>query len=123
MWRPAQPHRAPGLAPSSLDWREMYSPQLVEGCWVKRIPGRLVGWGWEAGILPEDLWGLGEWHVQWLVPGLCPQVTQGRTKQAGLCPRACPSLACDADGGQWPLAEGKSPARSSGLFICMKQGY
>lgn len=65
-----------------------------------------MGWGWEAGILPEDLWGLGEWHVQWLVPGLCPQVTQGRTKQAGLCPRACPSLACDADGGQWPLAEG-----------------
>lgn len=58
MWRPAQSHRAPGLAPSSLAQRGMYSPQLVEGRWVKRIPGRPGGQasflrtcgGWASGI-------------------------------------------------------------------------
>lgn len=106
--------------------RDVLPPPAGRRLLGQEDPRQAGGWGggeWGAGLLPEYLWGLGEWHVQWLVPGLCPQVTQGGTKQAGLYPRACPSLACDADGGQWPLGEGKSPARSSVPFICMKQGY
>lgn len=115
MWSPAQSDRAPGLAPSSSAWREVNSPQL--GRWVRRCPG-----SWGLGVLPEGLVGAGGgWHVQWLLSGLCPQVTWGGTRQAGLYPRARPSLACDVDScEQWPLVEGKVPSQVFHAFSLNK---
>lgn len=90
MLSPGWSHGAPGLARSSSAWRGVCSPQWAAGSGGSR------GAEDQACSL-RDLWGLGVWHVQWLVSGPCPQVTWGGTRQAGPYPRALPSLACDAD--------------------------
>lgn len=54
--------------------------QLVEGPLGQEDPRQA---GDQASFL-RDLRGLEAWHVQWLVPDLCPQVTWGGTRKAGL---------------------------------------